>query len=210
MHDRELELTTADNVRAGLVASVASIAWTVVTSAISVALGVGAQSTVLVAFGAVGFFDAAGSTALVAHFRNALRHEEISIRREWLAQLIVVVGLLTVGTATSLLSIVRLASRAHGPEPVLGVAVSAASVLALGVLALRKRGIARRIPSHALLADSWLSAVGCLIATLTVLGTGLDIAFGWWWVDPCAALGVALAALAVGALNLRHLRARPA
>ena len=205
MHDRELEAATSESVHAGLVASVASICWTVVASAIVIVLSLRSKSTVLLAFGAVGVFDAFGSVALAVHFRHALHHESVSSRYEKVAQLVVACGLLIVGAATSLASCARLLAHVHTRDPVFGTVVSAVSVAVLFGLATRKRRIARRIPSQALLADSWLSMTGCLTAVMAVAGTMLDAAFGWWWVDPSAALAIAIGALGIGLSNLRHL-----
>jgi divalent metal cation (Fe/Co/Zn/Cd) transporter len=206
VHDRELEVTTADSVRAGLVASFVSICWTACASAATITLGLISGSVVLVAFGGVGVFDAAGSAALVMHFRHALRHQSISRDRERFTQRIVVAGLLIVGVATTAASGVRLAERAHTHEPVGGIVVSAVSIAGLGFLADRKRRIARQIPSSALMADSWLSLAGCVTALFAVVGTALNATFGWWWIDPIAALCIALGAIAVALVNVRQLR----
>jgi len=80
-----------------------------------------------------------------------------------------------------------------------GVAVSGASTVVLGWLAVGKHCIAGRIRSQALRADSWLSATGCLLAGITVAGTGLNLALGWWWADLSAASPVAVGAIAIGA-----------
>ena len=59
MHDHELETMAPEHLRAGVRSSTASIAWTVAASVASVALGLGAKSLVLVAFGLTGLLDAA-------------------------------------------------------------------------------------------------------------------------------------------------------
>jgi divalent metal cation (Fe/Co/Zn/Cd) transporter len=62
---------------------------------------------------------------------------------------------------------------------------------------LRKRRVSAQIPSHALLADSWLSAAGAVLGVLTLVGSALERALGWWWLDPVAATLVACGALAL-------------
>jgi divalent metal cation (Fe/Co/Zn/Cd) transporter len=76
------------------------------------------------------------------------------------------------------------------------VVLAAASAVVLVGLAMRKRRVGAAIPSPALVADGFLSLVGALLAAVTVAGTALTSAFGWWWADPTAALGVAAGALA--------------
>lgn len=203
MRDRELEAMPTDHLRAGLQLSGASVAWTVFASTAAVALGIRAGSLVLVAFGFTGLLDAVGSATLVLHFRHALRHEAFSDRREQLALRVVTLGLVIVGTSTAVESTRRLIGHVESHAVPTGVALAAISIGVLGLLAVRKHRTAGRIPSRALLADGWLSATGCLLAIVTVTGTGLTSAYGWWWVDPLAAAAVACVALTVAAVMAR-------
>jgi len=184
----------AAHLRNGVRVSVVSIAWTVVTSGITVTLGIARASLVLVAFGATGCFDAIGSMALVVHFRHALRHETFSARHERVALRVVTVGLIVVGGATLAESTHRLITGAHAHRAVVGSVVAAASLVVLAALAGTKRRTGRAIPSPALVADGALSFVGALLAAVTVAGTLL--ARRWPWIDAVAAGVVALGALA--------------
>jgi divalent metal cation (Fe/Co/Zn/Cd) transporter len=183
--------------------SVVSVIWTVAAGATAVAIGVAGGSLVLAAFGAIGLLDGAGSATLVVHFRHALRHEAISERRERIALLVITIGMVVVGVATAADSAYRLAERAGADSLPPGIVLAGVSVAVLARLAVRKRQIARLIPSHALHADGWLSATGAVLALFTVVGTGLNAAFGWWWLDPAAATVVASGAIVLG-IGLAH------
>ena len=111
MHDLDLEGMAPEHLRAGVRISTMWIAWTVCSSAAAVALGLGARSLVLLAFGFTGLLDAVGSAALVAHFRHALRHETFSERHERRALRIVTIGLVAIGAVTALESARRLMER---------------------------------------------------------------------------------------------------
>lgn len=195
--------TATANLRSGLQLSVLSILWTVAASTISIVAGVRAGSLVLVAFGCTGFLDAAGSVALVVHFRHALRHEAFSKRHERVAFLVVNSGLVVVAVSTLSDTVVRLATHAQGHKSIVGIVVASASTAVLAVLARRKIDLGREIPSQALFADGMLSTTGAVLAIVTVLGT-LSAAFGWWWADPGAALCVAVGALAVAVILERQ------
>lgn len=186
------------NLRAGLRVSTASVVWTLASGVAAVVLGATSGSLVLVVFGFIGLLDAAGSSALVVHFRHARRHEAMSERHERLALRVVTVGMVVVGVSTAALSLRRLVEGSASEAVPVGVAIAAMSVLILTALAVRKHRIARLIPSRALRADGWLSANGAVLALVTVAGTALTGAFGWWWVDPFAATAVAAGAIAVG------------
>jgi divalent metal cation (Fe/Co/Zn/Cd) transporter len=95
--------------------------------------------------------------------------------------------------------------RGDGPtESLVGTVIAAASVPVLSLLAFRKRWVAVRIPSRALLGDAHLSAVGAALAGLALIGTGASAWFGWWWADAVAALGVACMALRLGIQMARN------
>jgi divalent metal cation (Fe/Co/Zn/Cd) transporter len=193
------------DLRSALVASVASIIWTALSSAVAVVVGFTSHSVVLVAFGGVGLFDMAGSIALTLHFRHAIRHESFSDRHEAIAHRVVAAGLSIVGLATLIASIIRLVRNGHSGEPLAGVVVAAASIVVLGTLGLRKRGLGRAIPSPALAADGSLSLIGCGTALCTVVGLVLSKSLGWAWPDPVAAIAVAAAAIGLAAANVRSI-----
>jgi divalent metal cation (Fe/Co/Zn/Cd) transporter len=186
---------TSYEVRRGLHVSIFSLAWTIGVGGGAIALGVLGNSLVLVVFGAIDLLDAGGSASLVVHFRHSLHHEAISERHERLVLRIVTVGMASVGVATIVVSCLRLVSRHSSSPAIAAVVLTGVSAVVLAMLARAKRRIAARIPSHALHADGWLSAVGSLLALVAVGGTGLSVAFGWWWIDPAAAIGVAGGAL---------------
>ncbi|HEX4472196.1 MAG TPA: cation transporter [Nocardioides sp.] len=193
----------ARDLRSGMRVSLLSIAWTLVASAVSITVGVRAGSLVLVAFGCTGFLDAAGSIALVVHFRHALKHEAFSEAHERVAFLVVNTGLVVVAVSTVAGSVGRLLARAHGHESTVGMVVAGASIVVLGVLARRKIILGRAIPSQALVADGILSSTGAVLAVVTVVGTLLS-ALGWWWADPVAALVVAAGAFWVAVALARQ------
>src|SRR6476619_8055017 len=97
-----------DVLRSGVRVSALSIAWTLVSSTVSIVIGARSANLVLIAFGCTGLLDAAGSVALVVHFRHALKHETFSETHERIAFLIVTGGLVVVALTTAVESVIRL------------------------------------------------------------------------------------------------------
>ena len=190
--------------RAGIRVSWASVAWTITSSSAAIVAGLLARNLVLVVFGLTGLLDAAGSVTLALHFRHALRNEQLSETRERVALRIVSSGLIAIGLYTIVESIRRLIVSPPMRDSTFGAVIAAGSILALGILALRKRAIARRVRSNALLADGWLSATGAGLAAIALLGTILSARSGLHWVDPVSALLVALVASGAGVSALRR------
>jgi divalent metal cation (Fe/Co/Zn/Cd) transporter len=203
VHDQSPDRDHTGAVRAGLHVSSFSLGWTALAGATAIAAGIAGSTLALVAFGVIGLLDAVGSAALIVHFRHSLRHETFSVRHERVATRIITAGLAVIGVATVADSLYRLVSHASSSPGAVGVAVAAASVVVLSVLAARKLRVAPRIPSHALHSDGWVSAVGAVLALVTLVGIALDRAAGWWWADPVAAICVAAGAVGVSVLLAR-------
>lgn len=179
--------------------SVQSVVWTVAASAVSIALGIGANSAVLVAFGCIGLVDAVGSIALAYHFHHTVRLDRFSDEFERLAHRVVLIGLASVGLTAIATGIVRLSMGESGGASPGAMVVAAASLVALTLLSTRKRSIARRVSSAALLSDAHLSAVGAAQAAVALVGTAATQALGWWWSDSVATTVVGCVAVILAA-----------
>lgn len=186
-----------------------SVAWTVVSSSLAIALGVRSDTAVLVAFGAIGVVDAVGSLALVYHFAHSLRHDQFSEKLEALAHRVVLTGLFLVGCAAVLGGLVRLmiAERSGGSNAAL--AFAAVSFVALIVFSRQKQRVARRISSNALLSDGHLSAVGAMQAGVALAGIAISRWLGWYWADAAATILIGGVAIWLAVSTWRAEHARP-
>ena len=191
-----------EHLRAALRVSILSVTWTVVASTSAIVAGVVAHTLVLIVFGLTGVLDAAGSWALALHFKHALIHVTVSEKRERIALRVVSFGLISIGVFTIEESARRLATDSRSHASIAGVVIAAASILVLASLAARKRRVSRSVRSTALLADSWLSATGAALAVIAIVGTALGARASW--VDPVAALLVAVIASVTGFSFLRR------
>ena len=209
-HQGRNDLTAGgDPLRAGLRISALSLVWTLAVGGGSVAVGVSAGSLAVAAFGATGLLDAVGSASLVLQVRHALSRGAVSDCFETVTLRLITVGLAVTAIATAALAIRRLHDHDEGHATTVGVAVSVVSIAVLALLAAGKRRIAPRIPSHALYADSWVSAIGAVLAVVASIGVLLRTSAGLWWADPVAALVVGAAAVGLSGWLLRSSRANP-
>jgi divalent metal cation (Fe/Co/Zn/Cd) transporter len=183
--------------------SAVSVAWTLATGSLALAVGVAAHSLVLIAFALTGGFDAHGSAALVVHFARARRLGQVSERLERAVLGLIACGMWGVGVGTGVQSVVRLAAEDAADATIAGTVLAGASTGALIMLARIKARIGRSVPSAALIADSHLTKFGAVLAVITLLGTASTRVLGWRWLDPGAALLVAAVLLAVGATVAR-------
>jgi divalent metal cation (Fe/Co/Zn/Cd) transporter len=191
------------DVAAALRVSLLSVIWTLLSSALAVAIGLGSRQLVLVAFGAVGVVDAVGSMALTYHFRHALRHDQLSERFERVAHRVVLVGLVSVGSAAVAIGAIRLVSDHSGGSSNAGVVLAGVSLVVLLALSRQKQRVAGRIESSALRSDGHLSGVGATFAAITLAGAGLERWLGWHWSDASATMILGAIAVWLGATTWR-------
>jgi divalent metal cation (Fe/Co/Zn/Cd) transporter len=194
------------HVNAALRVSMLSMVWTFVSSVFAVVIGVRSRTSVLVAFGAVGVVDAIGSASLSYHFLRGLQHDQLSERLENLSHRIVLSGLLVVGSAAVLGGAIRLLLSSSRGSSDAGVALAGVSFVVLLVLSSRKLQVARRISSAALRSDGQLSAVGAVLAAITLVGTVIERWLGWSWADATATilLGMVAMWLAISTWRAEH------
>ena len=71
-----------------------------------------------------------------------------------------------------------------------GLAMAAASTLVMPWIVATKRRVGASIGSAALRADAACGVTCAYMAGTLLAGLALRAVFGWWWVDPLAALGI--------------------
>lgn len=169
----------------------ASIAFGLVSGAVSVASGIAEHSLGVLAAGLSVLADVTGSIVLVWRFRTERSDPGRAQRVEDLAALAVAGALAIIAIALLFESISALIQGSHPGSSALTVATAAVSIVVLMPLAYLKRHTAVRLSSHALKGDSTLSAIGATTALLALVGLVLYHAFGWWWADRVVALAIA-------------------
>jgi divalent metal cation (Fe/Co/Zn/Cd) transporter len=186
-----------DAVHDALRVSWVCVGWSLVAGAASLVVALAAGSLSLGGLGASVLVDVVSSGVLIWRFRRQRAGGEFPEQAERRAQLVASTGLLVIAVALSVAGIQHLIDASHPSVPVAALGLAVANVVVLPVLARWKYAVAQAVGSLALRTDAHITMVGTGTAALTVLGLGVDRAFGWWWADAVAAL--VIAALAAGA-----------
>jgi divalent metal cation (Fe/Co/Zn/Cd) transporter len=178
-------------VRHGLVLCQLTVAWNIVEGAVGITAGVLAGSVALTGFGIDSLVETASAAAvgwrMAAEMKNTspASVEAVERRAARLAG-----SLLLLLAAYIAFDAMRLLL-GYGAEPapsMLGVVLTAVSLLLMPLLGRAKLAAARRLGSRALRADAYES-ISCAWLSLAVLGgLTLNSTMGWWWADPAAAL----------------------
>ena len=72
----------------------------------------------------------------------------------------------------------------------IGIVLTAVSLIVMPLLARAKLRVAAELGSRALRADAHETIVCAWLSATTLIGLGLNAALGWWWADPVAALAM--------------------
>ncbi len=188
--DRPLQVTAQISVsgdapqghRQAIRLQVVTLIWMLVECGIALIAAWRAQSPALLAFGADSFVELLSATVVLLQF---VRRFTLSTSRAARSAGILLFVLAGVVAAASI------AALAGGVEPGpswLGIGVSVAALVAMPVLSVGKRRVARRLRNSALAADAVQSATCAYLAGITLLGLAVNAAFGIPWIDPVAAL----------------------
>ena len=178
--------------RRGVRLEALTIAWMAAESLLALGAGVAARSVLLTAFGADSVIELLSGVTLYWRLRAEARGQDagnievIERRATWISAVLLV--LLCVYVAAS--SVLGVAFHLE-PEPSwLGLAVSAAAVVAMPVLAQRKRLVNATLMSPALRADIAESATCAYLAGVTLAGVAVNALTGLWWVEYAGAVAL--------------------
>jgi divalent metal cation (Fe/Co/Zn/Cd) transporter len=177
-----------------------SVAFGVLSGAVSVISGLRDHSLGVFAVGLGVFADVTGSAVLVWRFRAERGQPVQSRTAEARAGTVVAIALAVVSAALVIESVAALASGSRPGTSAVTVAAAGVSLIVLAPLAYAKRNLGRRMGSRALQGDGALSGIGAATSLLALAALVLYDTLGWWWADRVAALVVAI----IAAVEARH------
>ena len=167
-----------------------TIAWNIAEGVIAIGAAWIANSRALTGFGLDSAIESISASVLLWRLRVERRDPERVERVEHTATRAIGVSFLLLAAFVAYDAIDALATGDEPDASIIGIALTATSLVVMPILARRKHRVATALGSKAAEADSsqtwacvWLSAV-------VLVGLVLNALLGWWWADPIAALGV--------------------
>ncbi|HMH84000.1 MAG TPA: cation transporter [Gemmatimonadales bacterium] len=157
---------------------------------VAIAAGVAAGSVALTGFGVDSVIEVTSGALLWWRLRAELGSSPLGPTVERRASrgagfLLLALGVYIVTDSA------RLLLTATRPESSLvGIVLTAFSLIVMPLLARAKLGVASSLGSRALRADAHETIVCAWLSATTLLGLGLNAVLGWWWADPVAALAM--------------------
>jgi divalent metal cation (Fe/Co/Zn/Cd) transporter len=156
--------------------------------AIAISAGVMAGSIALVGFGIDSAIEGFASLVIVWRFTG---HRLLSHAAEERAQRLVAIQFFLLAPYDAIEAVRHLATAHDVETSVLGMALTASSLVGMPFLGIAKQRLADTLGSSATRGEGAQNLLCAYLAGAVFLGLAGNALFGWWWLDPIAALLIA-------------------
>jgi divalent metal cation (Fe/Co/Zn/Cd) transporter len=161
------------------------LGWHVAEAAIALVAGVVASSVALIGFGADSLIEVLAGVVLLWRFGTARAGAE-RLAQQLIAASFVVIALY-VGIEAG-----RALAASHRPDvSIVGILLSAFTVVTMPLLARAKTRVAQQLHSSATASEARQTTICAYLSAALLVGLGANALFGWWWADPLAGLAIA-------------------
>jgi divalent metal cation (Fe/Co/Zn/Cd) transporter len=172
-----------------------SLVWMGLEGGIAIAAGVVAGSIALVGFGIDSAIEGAASVVIIWRFTGA---RTLSHTAEERAQKLVAIQFFLLAPYVGFEAIQQLVSAERPEVSVVGMALTATSLVGMPVLGIAKQRVAQRVGSQATHGEGTQNLLCAYLAGAVFLGLAGNALLGWWWLDSVAALAIAAVAVHEG------------
>lgn len=186
-------------VRRAKLLEIATIVWNLLEVFVTIGLGIAAGSLALIAFGLDSIAEILASGAVLWHLRGG-----VDAARSRRALRLVAVAFFALGGVLLIGGIRNLAVEQRPDDSPFGIAYLAMTACVMLGLAFAKRRLGTTVESHPLVHETRVTFLDGILATSVLLALVANSAFGWWWADPIAVVGVAVVAIFEGVAALRE------
>jgi divalent metal cation (Fe/Co/Zn/Cd) transporter len=169
-----------------------SLGWMTIEGGIAILAGVLAGSIALVGFGIDSAIEGFASAIIVWRFTGNRIFSETAERR---AQKLVALQFFVLAPYVGFESVRALIAGEHPETSLLGIGLSASSVVIMPYLGIAKQRLAEQLGSAATKGEGRQNMLCAYLAGALLVGLLGNALFGAWWLDP--AVGLLIAAVAV-------------
>jgi divalent metal cation (Fe/Co/Zn/Cd) transporter len=175
----------------------ATIGWNTAEAIVALIFGLRAGSIALTAFGFDSVIEVFSAVVVLFELRGHSGEDAHKVAERRTLQLIgggffLLAAYVVINAAWDLLR------RSRPDHSIPGIVLTSASLATMWLLAAAKHREGHRIDCLPLIADSRETRLCSLLSGVALAGLALNAAFGWWWADPVAALGIAVMAVIEG------------
>jgi divalent metal cation (Fe/Co/Zn/Cd) transporter len=172
-----------------------SLVWMGAEGAIAITAGVLAGSIALIGFGIDSAIEGVASLVIVWRFTGRRLLSHVAEER---AQKLVAIQFFILAPYVAFEAIRHLTGAEHPDVSVLGMALTATSLVGMPFLGIAKQRLADTLGSSATRGEGSQNLICAYLAGAVFLGLAGNALLGWWWLDPLAALAIAGVAVKEG------------
>src|SRR3954470_22364822 len=181
--------------RMAVLLSWASLFYMGIEGGVGVWQGVAAGSIALAGWGLASFIEGVASAIIVWRFTGSRR---LSDTAETRAQKLVAVQFFILAPYVLIESARTLIEGGHADVTVIGMALTATSVVLMPLLGKAKHRLAARLGSTATAGEGTQNVLCGIQAAAVLVGLAANAAIGAWWLDPLIGLFIAFVAVKEG------------
>ena len=179
--------------RAARLLSWLSLVWMTAEGAVGLFAGIRAGSVALVGWALSSVVEGLASVIVIWRFTGSRTLSETAERR---AQQAVAISFWLLAPYVAIESLRNLLT-GHKPDlSILGIVLTALSLVVMPVLGRAKHRLGTRLGSAATAGEGTQNLLCAYLAAAVLVGLAGNGLFGWWWLDPV--IGLVVAAVAVG------------
>jgi divalent metal cation (Fe/Co/Zn/Cd) transporter len=172
-----------------------SLVWMSIEGAAGLAAGIAAGSIALIGWALSSVVEGLASVIVIWRFTGSRTLSETAEHR---AQKAVAISFWLLAPYVAVEAINKLVSGQHADTSLLGIALTALSLLFMPLLGVAKHRLGARLNSGATAGEGTQNLLCAYLAAAVLAGLAANGLFGWWWLDPLIALIVAAVAFREG------------
>ena len=173
----------------------ASLFWMTVEGAVGLAAGFSAGSIALVGWALSSVVEGLASVIVIWRFTGSRTLSETAERT---AQKAVAISFWLLAPYVAVESIRNLVTQERPESSLLGIALTATSLVLMPGLGIAKKRLGARLGSGATAGEGEQNLLCAYMAAAVLAGLAANSLWGWWWLDPVVGLGVAALAVREG------------
>ena len=164
-------------------------------AAIALLAGIAADSIALVGFGADSVVEGAAGVVVLWRFSSSRAGSE---RAEHRAQRLIGMSFVVIAAYVGVEAARTLIAGDHPDASWVGIGLAAITLATMPPLAAAKARVGQKLNSAATRSEGRQNLLCAYLSAALLVGLVTNVAFGWWWADPVAALVIAVTALHEG------------
>ncbi|MGI5139344.1 MULTISPECIES: cation transporter [unclassified Streptomyces] len=174
----------------------ATITYNVVEAVVAITAGTAASSTALVGFGLDSVIEVSSAAAVAWQF--SARDHAVREAREKTTLRIISLSFFLLAAYVGIDSVRALTGTGAADHSVPGIVLAALSLAIMPFLSRAQRKAGRELGSASAVADSKQTLLCTYLSAVLLAGLLANLALGWSWADPIAALVIAVIAVKEG------------